>query len=292
MMGLENDQTKGVFFAVIAATSLGFITTFARMAYDAGFSPLTVILLRAAVSGFLVFLLVLTLRKPMYVPKELRLTLLICALGISMISFGYMSAVAFIPVGLAAIIFYTFPFMVMCFEAIQERKLPSLKQVAVFVLAFFGLMLVIGPSFDVLDWRGIACSLIGAVGTLIVFVSGRKLGRTISPQVTVVYTNILVIAVALGAVVMMGDFQLPQASIGWWAFSGVILTYVVGIIAQMSAVKHAKASIAALVFNTEPLVSIVFAWIMLNETLSFIQMVGVSIVISVISYGARVASAK
>ncbi|MDV7341479.1 DMT family transporter [Terasakiella sp. A23] len=285
-----NDQNKGIAYAVLAAISLGFITTFARLAYDAGFSPLTLIVLRALISAALVFLLVLVLRTPVYVPKDIRLNLLSCGIGITMISFGYLSAVAFIPVGLAAIIYYTFPIMVIGIEALQERKAPPVQQMIVFLFAFVGLVFVIGPGLDVLDWRGIACSLIGAVGTVIVFVSGRKLGAKLAPKVTVAYTNILVACVGLLAVVVVDNFQLPHTSIGWWALGGVVLTYVIGIVAHMFAVKHAKASIAALVFNMEPLVSIMLGWIILNETLSLIQMAGVAIVIFAISCGARIAS--
>nr|WP_298855331.1 EamA family transporter [uncultured Ruegeria sp.] len=59
------------------------------------------------------------------------------------------------------------------------------------------------------------------------------------------------------------------------------------MVTQLAAVIHAKPADVALVFNTEPMVSIAFAWVMLGETLSMVQMTGVALVIGAIYTGAR-----
>ncbi len=287
-----NDHIKGLWIAAFSATSLGFITTLARMTYDAGSNSLTIVLLRAAFGGVLLLAIAAATRQSLYVPKPMRLPLAICGVGLSMISFGYMASVAFIPVGLAAMIFYTFPLMVLIAEAVQERRMPGPRRIAVFAVAFAGLALVIGPSFDILDWRGIACAFVGGLGTMILFLSGRKLGGTLSPITTTVYTNLFLLPLALTAVTVFDAFQVPQTEIGWWALLGAGVTYLFGIVSQITSVRYAKAAAAALVFNTEPVVSIAFAWFMLGETLSTVQLLGVALVIGAICIGSRLSAEK
>ena len=86
-------------------------------------------------------------------------------------SAGYLGAVAYIPVSLAALIFYTFPFYVAVLASLTGREPMTRTKAAALVVAFAGLILALGPSFDELNWRGIACGVAGslAMGTAVTF---------------------------------------------------------------------------------------------------------------------------
>jgi inner membrane transporter RhtA len=53
------------------------------------------------------------------------------------------------------------------------------------------------------------------------------------------------------------------------------------------AIRHLDASRAAVIFNLEPLVSIAFAALLLGETLTFLQLAGVALVVSALVASAR-----
>jgi drug/metabolite transporter (DMT)-like permease len=82
-------------------------------------------------------------------------------------------------------------------------------------------------------------------------------------------------------------FALPQTSLGWIALCCADVANLIGVTAQMAAVKFASAGNVALIHNIEPVVSIAFAWFVLGETLSPLQLRGVTLVIIAIFYGTR-----
>ena len=81
-----------------------------------------------------------------------------------MVSLGYQGSVAFIPVSLAALVFYTFPLLVGAVCGRGRTRSHDRRQGAALLAAFLGLALALGPEFGALDWRGIALALLAAVG--------------------------------------------------------------------------------------------------------------------------------
>ena len=124
-------------------------------------------------------------------------------------SAGYLGAVAYIPVSLAALIFYTFPFYVAILASLTGREPMTRIKAAALVVAFAGLVLALGPSFDVLNWRGIACGLAGALGMGITVTFGGAVMRQNDALVVNACTNAWA-ALALGAyMAATGGFALP-----------------------------------------------------------------------------------
>jgi drug/metabolite transporter (DMT)-like permease len=86
---------------------------------------------------------------------------------------------------------------------------------------------------------------------------------------------------------MAGNLVLPTASTGILALSLATLFYLVAILSQFEALARLPAARAAFLLNLEPVVSIVLAWLLLNETLSTLQLSGVILVIAVVILSLR-----
>jgi drug/metabolite transporter (DMT)-like permease len=86
---------------------------------------------------------------------------------------------------------------------------------------------------------------------------------------------------------MPGNLALPTANAGTLALGLATLFYLVAILSQFEALARLSAARAAFLLNLEPVVSILLASLVLNETLSPIQLSGVILVITVVILSLR-----
>jgi len=270
----------GLGLAVLTALAYGMSTPFARLSYDAGATPITVILARTLVAAVLFATILGLRRQPLAVPSGAWPRLAPMPLFLVLQGLGYLSAVAFIPVGLAALLFYTFPLMVAAVSPWTEGTRLGPRQAAAFLLAFTGLAMAIGPQLDVLDWRGIALALTGAVGQAgLMIAGGRAVGQVGTLRLSL-YTNLGALPLMLIALVLFGGPSFPHGAAGWTGFTGVLVVSAVAVIALFAAVGAAGAARAALILNLEPLVSISAAALLLGERLGMLQYAGAGVVIA------------
>ncbi len=275
----------GIAIAFASATSLSFITTFARMAYDAGTTPWTLVLLRALFGLASSLAVVLILRSDLRVPRALWGSVLLTGIGLTMISVGYMSSVAFIPVSLAAILFYTFPLIVLGAKMVAARRLPGPRRGGAYALAFIGLTLALGTDIGGMDWRGIALAMMAAVGAAVMYLAGERAMKTIGTPQIALFTHMVAVPVMAIATFSTDSFVTPSATVGWWAILAAGTCYLIGISTQFPALKLAGAAPTALVSNAEPLVSLVVAALVLGERLNGAQYVGGALVIIAVMIG-------
>ena len=160
---VSRQQRVSIALAVCASLGYGTTTTLSRLAYDAGTSPLFLTLFRYALVAVIMIAVVGVLRKPWRLNVNLGL-LAGCTLGLFMISIGHLGAVHYIPVSLAAIIFYTFPLQVLMYRLCVHRQSVSVIEFTAFALAFIGLSIALGPKFNIVDWRGLVLAFMGSLG--------------------------------------------------------------------------------------------------------------------------------
>jgi drug/metabolite transporter (DMT)-like permease len=268
--------------AILGATTFGLVTTQSRLAYDGGSNTLTVVFVRATTFALLLgAFLFLRSRRARLSRSGFIATLWMAAL-LMVMSAGYLGAVAYIPVSLAALIFYTFPFYVAILASLTGREPMTRTKAAALVVAFAGLVLALGPSFDELNWRGIACGLAGAfaMGTTVTF--GGPVMRQNDPLVVNVCTNAWM---ALGLSAYMattGGLALPTTGLGWSGIVGATLCYLVAFTAWLLSLRLVDPIRVAILFNIEPVVTITAAWIVLGERLGPLQLLGGILVIAAV----------
>ena len=269
----------GLVFALTAATLYGITIVFARLAFDGGANPGALMELRFLTSVVAMAALMRWRGRSFAVPRQVRLRLGLACLGIFAVAMGYIYSILFIPVSLAALIFYTFPLIVAAVVPAMERSWPRPALLAAFPVAFAGLALTLGASFSGLDWRGVALACLASAGAAYIFI--------VSPKAVAQY-DIFGVAfyIALGNAVLMAlvilayeGVSLPVTGLGWTGLIGVAVFYTVANLSLFAALKAAGATTSALAFNLEPLVAILGAVLLLGERLSPAQMGGVALVI-------------
>ncbi len=278
-------RALGVALVVCAAICFGVAPSFARLAYQGGVDVLTLVTLRCAVSALVIFAGLRLMRRPTRPASGTRRRHL--ALGITMVasSYGYLGAISTIPVGLAVLILYTFPLLVGLISRFTGgRPLTPLRLGAV-IVAFLGLALAVGVSFETLDPRGIALALLAAVAISIQITWGAGLIRRSSP-VMVTFHMMISASVMLGvALALAGGPVFPDGADGWLATIGVVTAFLVAMLCLFAGLGQIGPVPAALVANLEPLVALGTAFVILGETLGPLQLVGAAMVLSAVTAG-------
>jgi len=285
-MSISIKPHLGIIFALTTACGLGAITTQAKLFYAADGNALTLMLARF-IASTLVFGLFLMLRRASFkVDRHQRLPLSLLGIVWSAAMICYLLAVESISVSLAVLILYFYPLLVLAYSVIRGQLKASVTLFALFCAAFVGLYLALSGGTITLNPTGILFAALASCGAAFTFICGARVAPTMSPLLVTFWVN------AAGLVMIMpliiGKLALPNASAGMVALGLATLFYLVAIFSQFEALARMPAARAAFLLNLEPVVSILLASLVLNETLSLTQLSGVILVISVVILSLRI----
>jgi drug/metabolite transporter (DMT)-like permease len=266
----------------LSAASFGLITTQSRLAYDGGATPLTLAFVRPIAFVVVFGLLLVVIRRPWRLSRRGVVATLWMSVCLLMMSLGYLGSVYFIPVSLAALIFYTFPFYVALLSTLTGREAMTAAKVCALLAAFGGLALALGPSFAALDWRGVALALTAAVGVGTTIAFGGAVMRANDPLVMNVGINFWMMLVLSAYVLASRSVVFPVTALGTAGLIGATACYLVAFTTWLLGLRIVNPIPAAVLSNIEPLVTIAAAWLILGERLGPLQLLGVALVIAAI----------
>jgi len=272
-------------FALVTACGLGAITTQAKIFYADGGNALTLMLARFAVSSLVFGLLLLLRRGSFRVDKQQRIPLILLGIIWSGAMISYLVAVETISVSLAVLILYFYPLLVLAYSVIKRQLKASAAVIALFCAAFFGLYLALSGGEITIDLNGILFAALASCGAAFTFICGARVAPSMSPLLMTFWINAIGLLMILP--MMAGKLALPAAGSGGLALGLATVFYLVAILSQFEALARLTAARAAFLLNLEPVVSILLAVLVLNETLSIIQASGVILVISVVILSLR-----
>ena len=278
-------RNSGMIFALVTACGLGAITTQAKIFYTDGGNALTLMLARFMVST-LVFGLLLWFKQGSFrVAAKHRIPLILLGIVWSGAMICHLLAVETISVSLAVLILYAYPLLVLAYSMFRRQLKPSLTLITLFCAAFAGLYLALSGATMTLDINGVLFAALASVGAAFTFICGARVAPSMSPLLMTFWINALGLILILP--MMTGTLALPAASTGTIALSLATVFYLVAVLSQFEALARLPAARAAFMLNLEPVVSILLARLVLNETLSIIQFSGVILVIAVIILSLR-----
>ncbi|MEU1421038.1 DMT family transporter [Kitasatospora sp. NPDC005751] len=286
LTGHAPGRTLGLSLALVSAFAFGGSGTAAKPLIEAGLSPLHVVWLR--VTGAAVVLLPLAYRHRAAVLRRPGLLIGFGLLAVAGVQACYFAAISRIPVGVALLIEYLGPPLLIGYVKFVQRK-PISRGAAVGAgVAVAGLACVVevwnGLGFDalgVLFALGAACC---QVGYFVLADAGSRGDRPVDP-IAVSAFGLLIGAVVLtvltrpweadwgllGGQVVMNGHSLPALlPAAWMVLVATVLAYLTGVV----SVRHLSPPVAGVVANLEAVVATVLAWILLGEHLGLPQTAG------------------
>lgn len=275
-------QILGVSMVIVSTVAIAIVPTFARLAYDGGSNTLSVITARSLVTVGLTWLAM----APFGQSIRIRSTPLLISLGTgvcyAVMLYGFLGAVAFIPVNTVVVIYFVHPLLVGLLSAWLGDEAVSSQMIASLAAACVGLGLAVGFSVDHLDPRGLGLAALATV-TCVGVAMGSARAMKLSSGLTVVFYMMLSAALTLAILfAIFGSWASPGTFSGWLGFAGVAIGSTIGTLTFFCAVPILGVVRATMISNLEPLLGIVFAVLVLGERISVVQGTGIGIVLAAI----------
>ncbi|WP_329580297.1 EamA family transporter [Kitasatospora sp. NBC_01250] len=279
-------RAVGLTLALISAVSFGGSGTAAKPLIEAGLSPLQVVWLRA--TGAALVLLPVAWRHRAVLRERPALVLGFGLLGVSGVQACYFAAISRIPVGVALLIEYLGPPLLLGYVRFVQRRPVSRGAAVGAAVAVTGLACVVevwqGLSFDavgVLFALGAACCQVGYFVLADAGGRGEKPADPLGMAAFGLLIGALVLTVVarpwqghwskLGGHVTMAGHQVPALlPAAWMILVATVLAYLTGVV----SVRHLSPPVAGVVANIEAVVATVTAWFLLDEHLGTLQLFG------------------
>jgi drug/metabolite transporter (DMT)-like permease len=281
----------GLAAALVAATLFAVNGTVSKLVLESGLSSLRLVEIRITLAA-VVFALVAAARSPRSLaigPRELGFLALYGVVGVAMVQWLYLVAIARMPVSISLLLEFTAPLLVALWVRFVRKEHVRSRLWLALVLSLAGLALVAEV------WRGLALDTVGFVAALAAAVSlalyyllgERGVGRR-DPVSLAAWT--------FAAAGLFWSLLLP-----WWTFPfgalaepvdvlgtelpvWVLIGWVVllGTVAPFALVFVALGRIGAprtgLFGTAEPVLAGVVAWVVLGEVLTPVQLAGAGVV--------------
>jgi drug/metabolite transporter (DMT)-like permease len=275
---MNKNQIVGRSLALGAAIFYGVNTTLSRLAYDTGTTPLSLTIYRFLMATILMIAIVLVMRKSWRLSVK-PLVFASCIFGNFAISIGHLGAVNYIPVSLSAIIFYTFPLLVIGYKRFAQRQPVTPNELLAFLLAFIGIGVALGPNFHEFDLRGIALAFFGAIGATIFILSYERFPKETDSYVGTMWIMIATATFALLSLPLGFDLVPPGEATGWLYLMIITGASVIAFVLTLQAITRIGGAIFALFLNFEPVIILLLAWMVIGEELSNGRIFGIALIV-------------
>ena len=285
----------GLVFAVGSAFTFGMSGPFAKSLMEAGWSPTAAVTARLA-GGALLMVIFATIVKPDWFRDARRHARTVVAYGLIPIAGAqlcYYNAVAHLSVGVALLLEYTAPILVVGWLWATTRRRPSILTLAGVASAVAGIMLVLNVfSGAHINLIGVGWALAAAVCAACYFVMSDQVAADGSGlnSITLAAGGLIVAAAAVGmlgvAGVMPLTFTTNDTVIAGLTTSWVVPVIALGVISTAIAymlgimgIARLRPRFASLVGLSEVMFAVLAAWVMLGEAITAVQAIGGAVVL-------------
>ncbi|MFF1923216.1 DMT family transporter [Streptomyces sp. NPDC058221] len=289
-MHASQGRSAGLGLALASAFAFGGSGVAAKPLIEAGLDPLHVVWLRVA--GAALVMLPVAWRHRALVRSRPVLLLGFGLLAVAGVQACYFAAISRIPVGVALLVEYLAPALVLGWVRFVQRR-PVTRAAAVgVVLAVGGLACVVevwsGLSFDVVGLLlalGAACCQVGYFVLSDQGSGERAAGAEPPHPVGVIAYGLLIGAAVLTVVarpwgmewsLLGGDTTMNGTDVPAWlllvwiVLLATVIAYVTGVI----SVRLLSPAVAGVVACLEAVIATVLAWVLLGEHLAAAQLIG------------------
>jgi drug/metabolite transporter (DMT)-like permease len=287
-------SNAGLGLAVLSGATFGTSGSFAASLIAIGWTPGAAVLARVVIAAVVLALpAVVALRRHRspVTPATVRSVVCYGVVAVGGAQLCYFNAVQHLSVAVALLLEYSGILLVVGWQWVRHSHRPRRLTLAGGALALAGLVLVLdllgSHHFDVV---GVLWGLGAAVGLAVYFVISSATDDAL-PPVVVAWGGLVVGAVALAIVAAVGALPvhavrspvtLMNTSVTWvvpvlgMALVAAVIAYATGI----TAARLLGAKLASFVGLTEVLFAVGFAWLLVDQRLDVVQLVGGALVVA------------
>jgi drug/metabolite transporter (DMT)-like permease len=264
------------------AVSLGSGHVAARLAFANDVNVMTAATVRSVCASLLLFAWLTARREAVLpLPPAFRSTVLL-GLLIAAQTVCIQVAVALMPVTLAILVFYTYPFLTgVAASLLGDERFTARLGVAL-AAAFVGLALVLGVEPQPVSGWGVLAAFGAAVSFAAAVVLTPRLAPGLGAPLRTFYMLATTAAIFVAAAAASQAVHWPSTEAGWIGLAGLTFGYVFGIIGLFLVLPRIGPVQTAFVLNLEPVAVAGIAWLALGEALTALQIAGAVIVVATV----------
>jgi drug/metabolite transporter (DMT)-like permease len=291
---VERTRTSTLILAIASAAAFATSGSFVKPLLEAGWSPAAAVAVRAGGGGLVLLIPALIALRGRYAILLSRWKLIVAYGIIAVVGTQvlYFAAIERLPVGIALLIEYSAPILLVVLAWARTRISPSMLTIGGAVLSVVGLLLVINPTGEGgLDILGVVLALGAAVCVAGYFLLSAAPSAPL-PPVTLVCSGLLVGAAALTIVGSTGILPFtstfaPVTLLGyddvWWVVPMGIVVVVSTAFAYLAGILSAAklgSRVASFFGLLEVLFAILIAWWVLGEVPTLLQATGGALIVA------------
>lgn len=287
------NSRNGLIFALLSAATFGVSGPFAKSLIESGWSPGGAVFARVAGGALVMMVIAVATQWPRLrqVSAHTRTVLLYGVFAISGVQLCFFNAVQHLSVGVALLLEYLAPIIVIGWVWITKGARPSVQTLLGAAVAMIGAAVVIDVFGSAeISAVGVAWGLAAAACLAVYFVISERADGDLHP-VVLAASGLTVSAMVIGALGLVGvlplQFSASNAvvadhSVNVWlpVVVLVLVSTVIAYLTGIAAITLLGPTIGSLVALTEVLCAVVAAWILVGESVTALQAVGGAAIIA------------
>jgi drug/metabolite transporter (DMT)-like permease len=283
---MKNNVLKGVFLVALGATSYGMLATFVKLAYKDGYTTAEVTSSQF-IYGILGVLLINLFQKIVNKEKAQKASsknifqLMVAGTSLGMTSVFYYLCVKYIDVSIAIVLLMQTVWMGVLLEWILDKKRPSTQKIISVIIVLFGTFLATKLyEFTIqLDWRGIFWGILAAASFTTTMFTANKVALEISSAQRSLYMLLggAVIVFTFSAFTQVGSLNIEIFK-NYGLFLALFGTIIPPILLNAGFPKTGLG-LGSIVASLELPVSVLMAFLILNEKVVIWQWSGIALII-------------
>ncbi len=273
-------KTNGAFYAALSGLFYGLIGYFGISVIHAKISVPNMLFWRFVISTlFILFLLLPQLNNLKKTPIE---TIKMIFYGLAFYgstSIFYFISAKYIGSGLAMVIFFTYPALVMLINCIlYKHKISSIYYLALLII-LIGMFCLVSGSVNTFNLKGISFGLLSSLLYALYIIFSKN--SPLSPLISTLLISFGAAIICLIAAIVNHTFNIPEKLDVWLNILGIgIICTALPIVLLLKGLKDISSLQASILSVLEPVFVVIFGILLLDEKINFIQATGVIILLS------------
>ncbi|MGD2147099.1 MAG: DMT family transporter [Anaerolineae bacterium] len=268
----SGSRLVGTSLVAVSAIAFGTLPVFARYAFADGMDALSILFVRFSLAA--IIMLVVVLIRGERLPRGSALYRLVGmgAVGYVAQTTAYLTALEYASAGLVAFLLYLYPVFVALLAALVLGERFTVVKGLALVLALAGASLTVGPM------EGQVLGILLAIAAATLYSIYIVVGSRVMKDVPAVQSSTVIFAaagVSAGALMVLNGPRLPSSGAGWGAMAAMIgISTILSVVTFLAGLERIGPTNAALVSMLEPVVTVLLATWVLNETLPPLTLLG------------------
>lgn len=274
-------HSRGSFYAILSGFLYGFVGYFGVSVIHASISVTNMLFWRFLIASLLISIIILFQRKHVKDSlKNMGTAFINGAIFYGLSTMLYFYACPYIGSGLAMVIFFTYPAMVMLLNHfLYGYRIPGIYYFAILTI-IIGMAFFVDPNEMQFDLLGIVFSIVSAVFYAGYIVSSKKMS-TVSPTVSTLMVCLGCMSTSLIVALLDHSFTIPTTLPVWLNLLGIgIVATTAPILLLLYSLNYISSEKTSILSVLEPVFVLIFGVILLDEPMKLRYILGTIIVLS------------